>query len=52
MNFIAGLFLIVSSAREKEAFWVFSAMLAENDFYNMDGLENFFKPGCEMTLKY
>jgi hypothetical protein len=52
MNFIAGLFLIVSGAREKEAFWVFSALLSENDNYNMEGLEHFFRPGCEMTLKY
>lgn len=54
MNFIGGFILMVSGSREKESFWLFSALLAKHKISEpkMGGLNGFFSEGFPTLLKY
>ena len=52
MNFMVGFILIVSGGREKEAFWVFTALLHKSDRQPMmAGLNGLYSSGFGLLVK-
>ena len=56
MNFVVGMLLLVSGGKEKDCFWVFTALTKtaklSHDTPKFDGLRGFYKKNFPLFLEY